>query len=83
MQCESQGFFDRDRTLIDALGEGRAFDQLQHEEMLPVGLFESMNGCDVGMIERSQQLGFPAETGNTVRVPCELLGQDLDGNLPA
>jgi hypothetical protein len=40
-----------------------------------------MEDGDVGMIERSQQPGFPLETGEPLRISRELGGQDLERDL--
>jgi hypothetical protein len=34
------------------------------------------------MIERSEELCFPLNPGNTAGILCELLWQDFDGDIP-
>ena len=41
-----------------------------------------MYGCIVEMTKRSHKLGLTLKTSDAVSVPCELLGQDLDSNIP-
>src|SRR6185436_13848899 len=44
-------------------------------------LLEAVNGGDVGMIERCQELGFTLEASELLRVARELRWQRLDGDL--
>src|SRR2546430_1163970 len=53
---EGQCFIEWNRPLSDALGKSLSFYQLHDQRKAAIGLFQSEDGCDVGMIERSQQL---------------------------
>ena len=41
------------------------------------GLFQPIDGCDVGMIQKSENMGLPLETSQALAVVGELLGQGL------
>ena len=66
-----QGFFKRNRTFLDFLGQGRPFDQLQHQTVNTVGFFQAVDGGDVGMIQRSQNMRFPLEASHALGVVGE------------
>ncbi len=75
------GFIDGDRPLRDAVGERRPLDQLHHEGLHAVGVFEPMDLRDVGMIQRGQHFGFALEPRQAIRVGCNGFGQHLDRDL--
>ena len=75
-----QRLFEGNRTFLDSLGQGWPFDQLQDQTMNPVGLFQAIDGGDVGMIERSQDMRFPLEADHALRVVGEDRRQNLEGN---
>ncbi len=45
-------FFQRDRAGRDAIRERGTFDQREHQRSRAVALFQSIDGADIGMIER-------------------------------
>ena len=49
-------------------GQRLPLDQFQNEEALAVGFFQTVDGGDVGMIERGQQLGFALEARQPFRI---------------
>ena len=55
-----------------------AGDQLHRQEALSLGLVKTIDGGDVGMLERGQQLGLTLETRQPLGVLHEHLGQHLD-----
>jgi hypothetical protein len=55
---DTERVVQRKRSLLDALGKRRAFDLFHNETSYPSRAFESINVCDVGVIERSQDLRF-------------------------
>jgi len=48
----------------------------------PLGLLEPVNGSDVGMVQKRQKLRLSLEPGDTFLVSRELLGKNLDSNVP-
>jgi hypothetical protein len=57
------------------------FHQLHHDELLAVGLFETVNGCDVRVIQRGEELGFPFKAGGPFWISAEGFREDFDGDL--
>jgi hypothetical protein len=71
------------RRSREMVGERWAFDQL-HDEHGHVGrVFKVVNGCDIGMIERSQDFGFPRKPSQACMVASEGIRQDFDGDSAA
>ena len=75
-----QRLFKRNRTFLDSFRQRRPFDQLQHQTVDAVSLFQALEGGDVGMVERSQDLCFPLESGHALCVVGEDRRQDLESN---
>ena len=67
-----QGLFNRNRAPGDALGKRISFHQFHDEEVSVVVFLESMNGRDVGMVERRKQFGFTFKPGETIGVLSKL-----------
>src|SRR5262249_27099277 len=57
------------------------FDQLEHERRSAIRVLEAEDGADVGMAERRQQACLALESDQTLGFPCEMWGQDLDGDV--
>ena len=83
---DRQGFVQR-----QAIGAGRqamgrgdpsrqvvALDQLHHEGGDALALFESIDGGDIGMVQRGKGLGFARESRQTLGVVGKRVRQDLD-----
>ena len=77
---DGQRLFQRNRPECDSVGERRPIDQLQHQRLRAVRLFEAVDSGDVRVIERGEQLRFALEPRQAVRIECEQLGQDLQGD---
>jgi hypothetical protein len=78
-----QSLFNRDWTFSNLLSQGLSGDQLQGKETHTIYLFQAIDGGDVGVIERGQELGFPLKSSQPLRIFGELLRQNLDGNFTA
>ena len=52
LQRELQRLFNWNRALLDAIAQGGAFDEFEHKEPRTLVFFQSVDCCDVGMIER-------------------------------
>ena len=81
LDAHANRFFERNRTGGDPLGEGRPFDQLQHQRPNPVRLLETVDRGDVRMVERGEDAGLPLEALHSLFIAGEGFGQDLDGHL--
>jgi hypothetical protein len=75
---DRQRFVQGDGAAGDPLGERLSLDQLHGEEAPPLRLLDPVDRRDVGMVERRQQLRLAPETGETLGVGGEGLGQQLD-----
>jgi len=52
---------NRDRFMRDPIRKREPVHELQHERANTVGLFDTVNMRDVGMVEGSKSLGFALE----------------------
>ena len=75
---EEQRLVGRNRALGDAIGERGSFDQFQHEGRLAILLLEAVDGRDVRVVQRRQDLGFPLESREACDISRERRRQDLD-----
>jgi hypothetical protein len=67
-----QRFVERHRSLAqDAVGQPFSLDILHHQREDLAGLFQPVNGGDVGVIERSEHGRFAAETRQPLAVARE------------
>ena len=48
---DGQGFVERDRSLLDAICEGRPLDEFKHECAGAFSFFQSVNGRDVWVVQ--------------------------------
>ena len=79
----SRSFFDGERTGGESLAQGLSVDELHRENVARRGtrgtgeLFEGIDGRDVRVVERREQLRFLLEAPPAVLVFEEILRQDL------
>ena len=66
------------RTTRDEIGQVLAADELHRDEPLTVGLVETEDSRDVGVVDRRQRLGLAFKSAHALGVGRERLGQDLD-----
>jgi len=79
-----QGFFNGDRAfLLEPLAERIARDELHDEVVRITGLIEAVDGSDVGVIQRREELGFALKARQAFRIAGELLWQYFDGYIAA
>src|SRR5215813_4900295 len=64
----AQCFRNRNRPEPDSLDKRLTFDELEHEQAGVVDFCDIIDRGDVGMVQRSEQLRFPLESGGTVEV---------------
>ena len=60
--------------------DGIPIDELEREEPETVDVLQRVNGGDVRMVQRCQQLGFIFQTAQCLRIVGDLFRQHLDGN---
>jgi hypothetical protein len=78
---DGQRFIERDGAFVDTLREIVALDKFHHERGQTAVLFESVDGGDVRMIQRGEDLGFALKTGHAVRVMREFGREDLQRDI--
>ena len=78
---DGQRFVDRQRPLAQLARQVLAMDQLHGQEAGAFLLVQPVDGRDVGMVDRGQQLGLALEAGQPRGVGREFLGKDLDRHL--
>ena len=65
----------------DAVSQRLALDQFQHQEEDAGVLLQAVNGGDVRVIQRSQQMTFALEASHALGVGGDLGPEDLDRDL--
>jgi hypothetical protein len=73
-----EAFVERNRSSRQTLGERRPLDQLHDERANPVGILESENRGDVGMVELREQACLALESRETFLVVDEGGRQHFD-----
>ena len=77
-------FIDRQRTSRSmTVGQRFSLDEFHDEELPFAGFFQSVNGCDVGVIQRRQHARFALESRHAFAVVTEGFGKKLDGDTAA
>jgi hypothetical protein len=61
--------------------QGLPFDQLEDERANASVLLQTVDRCDVGMVQRCEQARFALETGEAGGISGEGFRQDLDRNV--
>ena len=78
---DGQRFFQGQRTHDHPLGNRWSFDQFHHQPGL-VGIHESVNGRNVWMVERGEDLGFALKPLDFLGIPCDVSWEDFDSYRP-
>jgi hypothetical protein len=68
LSCDRDGVVDCNRSGRDAVGQRRALDQLEDQRMHSVGCLQPVDGGDVGVIHRREDLCFAGEASESVPV---------------
>ena len=71
---------DRQRPVLEPLAQRHAFDQLRDDEGPAVQLAEIVNDDDVRMVEARRGVRFLSKPLQPIRVACEILRDQLDGD---
>jgi hypothetical protein len=69
------------RALGNSVGERWALDKLHHERSRGASVLDTIDGRDVGMVQRRQHLRFPREAGEALGVLGEEVRQDREGDV--
>ena len=81
LRSDRERLVDGDRPADDPISERRALDQLHHQRVYAVGVFEPVDLRDVRMIERREHLRFSPEAGEAIGIVGDGGQQDLDRDL--
>src|SRR4029079_17192645 len=71
----------RQRTVVESLGQRRAFNKLEDERDDVFAFLERVNGGDVRVIQRGADLRLALEPGDPGRVVSQRRGKHLDGDV--
>ena len=71
-------FVERQWTDGESFGQRRTFDEFEHERGDARALLQAVDGSDVRMIQRGERTSLLLETGESVGILREEVGQDLD-----
>ena len=63
-----QSFINRNGPLLDPISKRRPFSEFKDKRLLAFGLFKPMNRSDVRVVEAGEDLGFPLEPGEAIRI---------------
>jgi hypothetical protein len=77
-----QGVVDGDRVLLDSLSQCLTLGQLHHKEALSVVFLKAVQGGNVLMAQRSEQLGFPLKPSKSLGILCYRFRQHLHRYAP-
>ena len=79
---DRKGFINGNRPLLDSVCQGRTFDEFEDERLVAVGLFESMYGCNVRVVQTGENFSFPFKPGQSIRIVRKGLWQDFQRHVP-
>ncbi len=79
---DRDGLIEWNRSSRNTLRERLAFHELHDQELLAFVLLQAVQGCDVRVIELSQQSGLSLESVHAFFVLGELFRQYLDRHIP-
>ncbi len=65
----------------DAISQRRALNQFEDQRPRFLGFLDAVDGGDVGVVEAGEDLRFPLEPGQPIRIRREGVRQDLQRDL--
>ena len=74
---------DGNRTFREPRGKVFTLDELHHQKQLAIGLFQSVERGNAGVIQGPEQLRFAAQPCEPLRVLRKFFREDLDGDVAA
>jgi hypothetical protein len=72
---DDERLVERNRSLRNALRERRPLDELHHEGSHVAGVFQTINRCDVGVIQRRQDVRSALKPSQPIGIVQERLGE--------
>ena len=72
---------DRQRAVLEPLGERRSLDQLERRAPNGARLFDTVNPRDVRVIESGEHLCLALESRKSIRLRRHAFGKELDGDI--
>jgi hypothetical protein len=69
---------ERNRTVEDSIRKRRAVDEFHHQRGRGGGSFETVDGRDVGMVQRGERPGFALEAGEPIGIGSHGVWQHFD-----
>ena len=75
---DRQRFLEWKRPLRDPIRERRPLDEFHDERGDATGILESVDLCDVWIVQCRQRPGLALETSQALRIRCHAGRQDLD-----
>src|SRR5579864_9514343 len=82
LQSHAQGVVGGDGAALEAVRQSLPLDQFHDQRPRVSRVFQAINGGNIGMVQRGEDLRFALETSHAVGVRGERLRQDLDGHVP-
>ena len=76
----AEGLIERQRTLVQSLGERLPFQKLHDQEVNAILLPDVEHGTNMRVAECRQRLGLTLEPLSQVGIAGDMRGQDLDGD---
>jgi hypothetical protein len=76
-----QSLVEWNRPGAKAVGQGWTLGQFHHEGIGQSRLFDSIDGSDIGVIERREKFRFALEACHALTVLGERFGKNLDRNI--
>src|SRR5271165_3836501 len=80
---DGEGFGDGDGAGFDTVRKGGAFDQFHNQGVRGAGIFEAVDGGNVGMVEGGEQGSFAPEAGEALGIGGDSRRQNFQGDLAA
>ncbi len=81
LDAEIEKLLDLHRVPGDLRREGFAFDELHHDEGLPLVLLDGVHGADAGVVQGRRRARLALEPLEHRRVLRELRGEELQGDV--
>ena len=76
-----QHLVDGNGTLDDATGQRLSFHELQNERLEAIRFLESINRCDVRVVQRGEDVRFALEAREAVDIQCEGFRSHLESHV--
>src|SRR5262245_27613025 len=81
LSARGHDLFDRHGAPLEAIGDRFSVDQFQHQRAYAARVFEAVDGSDILMIQRGEQLRLALKPGQALRILREKIRQDFDDDV--